>query len=91
MPGGDRTGPTGLGPGTGWGRGGCRKRGVAIVDDDILGPYGGRGRGFFARQAYAPAPLTPEERKSALKARLDLLEETAARLRKALGSDAQEE
>jgi hypothetical protein len=44
MPGGDGTGPTGMGPMTGWGRGVCGRPGGARQgsDGDIRG--GGRGR-----------------------------------------------
>ena len=46
MPGGDGTGPQGLGSGTGWGRGPC---GAGMM-------RGFRGRGFgFRRMAVAPA------------------------------------
>lgn len=43
MPGGDRTGPMGGGPMTGWGRGFCSEpEGPRFAG----GGYGGRGRGF---------------------------------------------
>jgi len=43
MPGGDRTGPLGRGPVTGWGRGFC---GEADGPQFARGGYGGQGRGF---------------------------------------------
>ncbi len=43
MPGGDRSGPMGGGPMTGWGRGFC---GEAEGPRFAGGGYGGRGRGF---------------------------------------------
>ena len=43
MPGGDRTGPMGGGPMTGWGRGFC---GEAEGPRFARGGYGGQGRGF---------------------------------------------
>lgn len=43
MPGGDRTGPIGGGPMTGWGRGFC---GESQMQGFESGGFGGRGRGF---------------------------------------------
>jgi len=43
MPGGDRTGPIGGGPMTGWGRGFC---GESQMQGFASGGFGGRGRGF---------------------------------------------
>jgi len=43
MPGGDRTGPMGGGPMTGWGRGYC---GGSQAPRFAIGGFGGRGRGY---------------------------------------------
>ncbi len=48
MPGGDGSGPMGHGPGTGWGRGGCRGVGWGGAGMGFrrgFGGSGGRGRG----------------------------------------------
>ena len=52
MPAFDGTGPAGLGPRTGWGRGGC-----AAFGGGMRRGFGRRGGfcGFFARQQLAPS------------------------------------
>jgi len=68
MPYGDGTGPLGLGPGTGWGRGPCG-RGRAFFR-----------RGYWCRRAYgtavfgAPPTLTKEEQIKILEAELKEIE-----------------
>jgi len=50
MPGFDRTGPFGLGPGSGWGRGRCARAGAGVRGQQGLfrGPGRGFGRGLRA-------------------------------------------
>jgi hypothetical protein len=83
MPGGDRTGPLGLGPGTGWGRGPCFGFGAPGFY------YGGRGRGFgrgfgFRRSWPGVAPVTPVDQASALKSQISDMENALAEARKYL-------
>lgn len=67
MPGFDRTGPRGVGPRTGWGRGPCGRG---------MGFGRGFGRGFKA--GWGPVEELPEQ---GLLARLAALEEEVLRLR----------
>ncbi len=90
MPGFDRTGPRGMGPATGWGRGGCRGR-AAGAGDWAPGRGrgcgwragtggrrgGGRGRGFLGPEpTRAPGQLLGQE--------VDDLRQRLARLEDAL-------
>ena len=73
MPGFDRTGPRGVGPRTGWGRGPC---GAGMAFGRGWGFGRGFGRGFGA--GWGPVEEVPE---SGLLARLAALEEEVQRLR----------
>ncbi len=72
MPGGDRTGPLGLGPGTGWGRGPCFGFGAPGFY------YGGRGRGFGRgfgfRRFWGAPPVPPVDEASLLKSQISAME-----------------
>jgi len=77
MPGGDGTGPMGMGPGTGWGRGGC----VPVGRGRMIGGLGfGRGREFGSRRFFS-APSVAEEVEY-LKEERDALNERLAELEK---------
>ena len=83
MPGGDRTGPLGLGPGTGWGRGPCFGFGAPGFN------YGGRGRGFrrgFGFRRFWPGgpPVSPVDEASLLKNQISSMENALAEARKYL-------
>ena len=82
MPGGDRTGPLGLGPGTGWGRGPCFGFGAPGSC------YGGRGRGFGRGFGYnrfrGASPAPPVDEVSLLKSRISAMENELADARKYL-------
>jgi len=61
MPGGDGTGPRGMGPGTGWGRGGCvpwtgRRFGPVGAGLGFGWGRGGRGRGRMFGGWAGPVP-----------------------------------
>jgi hypothetical protein len=85
MPGGDRTGPLGLGPGTGWGRGLCS-------GFDVRGFFfGGRGRGFrrgfggFGSGPLWGAPTVSQvDEASFLKSRISAMEDALTAARKQL-------
>lgn len=96
MPGGDRTGPAGAGPLTGWGRGLCRG---SREPEPGTAPFGalGRGRGwrhrFWAagspgwvrggrgRGLGQPRPITPQDERTALQREANALESDLARIR----------
>jgi hypothetical protein len=83
MPGGDRTGPLGLGPGTGWGRGFCSGFGSQGFY------YGGRGRGFGRgfgfRRFWGAPPVSPVDEASALKSQISAMEDALSAAKKYLG------
>jgi hypothetical protein len=83
MPRGDRTGPLGLGPGTGWGRGFCSGSGAPGFN------YGGRGRGFgrgFGFRRFWGAPsFSPVDEASALKSQISAMEDALSAAKKYLG------
>lgn len=57
MPGGDRTGPMGMGPMTGRGRGWCGRQGGSLYGGRNFGMFGwGRGRGWRHRYYATGAP-----------------------------------
>jgi hypothetical protein len=82
MPGGDRTGPLGLGPGTGWGRGPCFGFGAPGLS------YGGRGRefgrGFGFRRFWGAPPVSSADEASFLKRQISALEDALSTARKHL-------
>ncbi|GAG31449.1 unnamed protein product [marine sediment metagenome] len=96
MPGFDRTGPQGMGPMTGGGRGLCNPRGGRLGGGRGIGyrgtspgwPYVGRGRGGYARGAYpgfygAPAypyPDAGQQDIEDLKSQAQALQEQLARM-----------
>jgi hypothetical protein len=92
MPGGDRTGPLGLGPGTGWGRGPCFGFGAPGYR------FGGRGRGFrrgFRSFGFGPfwgaPPVAPVDEASLLKNQISAMENALAEARKQLNEIEAEE
>ncbi|HET6421932.1 MAG TPA: DUF5320 domain-containing protein [Geobacteraceae bacterium] len=82
MPGGDRTGPLGLGPGTSWGKGPCFGFGSPGFY------YGGRGRGFGRgfgfRHFWGAPPVSPVDEVSLLKSQISAMENALAEARKHL-------
>jgi hypothetical protein len=79
MPGGDRTGPWGQGPGTGGGRGGCVPSG--------RGMRSGRGRGwgfsrFFGAVRNAFVPYSADDEAAELKAERDAINARLAEIEK---------
>jgi hypothetical protein len=104
MPGFDRTGPMGMGPMTGGGRGLCNPRGtgVGFSGAGLRGyafpwPYAGRGRGGHARRwypgftgAYAyPYPVRDQEIDE-LKSQARAMREQLARVEEAIKKMGQE-
>jgi hypothetical protein len=80
MPGGDRTGPLGPGPGSGWGKGLCSGFGAPGSF------FGGRGRGFgrgFGFRRFWGAP--PVNEVSFLKNRISAMEDALSAAKKYLG------
>ncbi len=87
MPGGDGTGPTGMGPMTGWGRGVCGRPGGAGCGYNRGLRGGGRGRrnrfratGRAGWNRWAPRAPSRAEAESALDSERRWLEERAAAL-----------
>jgi hypothetical protein len=82
MPRGDRTGPMGLGSGTGWGRGLCSGLGAPSIN------YGGRGRGFgrgFGFRRFGGAlSVSPADDVSLLKRQISTMEDELSAAKKYL-------
>ena len=82
MPGRDRTGPMGYGPGTGWGAGPCADnpnpyipgRGFGMGYVHGRGFRGGMGRGRWARWSGPFAQPTPEEERCFLEDEMEVLQ-----------------
>ncbi len=86
MPGRNGTGPRGMGPMTGWGRGWCA--GGAGMGGGF-GGYGrfGMGRGFGGVWA---APVSPEMEERALRQEMDMLRSRMDELQARLGKENKE-
>ncbi|MFH1683911.1 MAG: DUF5320 family protein [Candidatus Margulisiibacteriota bacterium] len=89
MPGGDRTGPRGGGPGTGWGQGGCvpRGQGGGFGRGFGFGRGRGRGRGFGFGRAFGAvgnffAPYSAEEEVKGLRAEREAIDARILELEK---------
>jgi len=80
MPGRDRTGPMGYGPGTGWGAGPCADNPNPYIPGRGFGMGCGRGRGFrggMGHQARWGGPFvqpTPQEERSFLENQMEALQ-----------------
>ena len=73
MPRGDRTGPMGLGSGTGWGRGLCSGFGAPGSSYGARGRGMGRGSGF--RRFLGAPPVTSADEVSLLKRQISAMED----------------
>jgi hypothetical protein len=84
MPGFDRTGPQGMGPMTGGGRGFCRGGPAGRPGYVDWGGHGGRGRGRgWGRAYFGPArigPAAPDAEADYLRAEADMLRERLSRV-----------
>ena len=82
MPGFDGTGPRGMGPMTGWGRGFCRPRGIgAALGAEIAPPYPQAPHPFY--RGYAPYG-TPSAPQVTREQELDFLRREAQTMREQL-------
>jgi hypothetical protein len=85
MPRGDRTGPMGLGSGTGWGRGLCTGFGAPGFSYGGRGRGRGFGRGFGFRNLWGAPPVLPIDEVSFLKRQISAMEDELSAAKKHLG------